>query len=96
MFSGTSNLTSRPSIDSRSISIADCKQLAHVTPFLFGPDHSAFESIHVEKIVDDAIEPMRAVVDLAGELLSMSAFSELSASARPVPGWRLRSRRAES
>ena len=45
------------------------QQLAHIAPFLRRPDHSAFEPIHVEKVVHDAIEAAGAVANFGGELL---------------------------
>src|SRR4029077_17860509 len=45
------------------------QELAHVAPFLFRADHSAFEAVHVEKVVHDPIQSPRAVVNFAGELL---------------------------
>ena len=45
------------------------EQLAHVAPFAAGADDAALESVHVEEVVDYAVEPLRAGVDFARELL---------------------------
>ena len=51
------------------------EQLAHVAPFLFRPNDTALQPIHVEQIVDHSIEPARAVAEFRSpSRCSASAF----------------------
>ena len=45
------------------------EELAHIAPFPVRLDDAALEPIHVEQIIDDAVQAMRSVVDFAGQFL---------------------------
>ena len=56
------------------------EQFAHVAPFAVWPDHSALKSIHIQKVVYDAIQSVGAVMNFAGQLFEYFGVPECLAS----------------